>query len=87
MEHVKRKLLCKHFSNGYHVAPLRTSVLKPLRKDNSTSLVFPYMYFNAYFPEFDTYRNEKSVLDVLHDYNIMHSYVKGLSQQQTIYLI
>ncbi|MBU4109816.1 hypothetical protein KJ988_02320, partial [bacterium] len=80
-------LLHQIVSNSYHIPSLRTASLKAYRKINSLSIAFPYTYFNAYFPELDTYHGTKSILSLVHDYNIMLGYVKGLSQQQISDLI
>lgn len=80
-------LIHQIIKDGYAISELSTTELMKKRKKDSKSFTFPSLYFNAYFPHLDGFRGKKSILNLVHDFIIMYSYTKGLSEQQVLDLI
>ena len=80
-------LIYQEISDNYRINQLSTKNILQHIQNETIKISFPSLYFNAYFPHLDTYKEGFSVLNMVHDYFVMYSYIKGLSEEQTISLI
>lgn len=80
-------LLYQPVSEQYHIPQLSTSNLLAYLPQHCRSISFPSLYFNGYFPHLDTLKGITSILNLVHDYNIIYAFVLGLDEAQTVELI
>lgn len=72
-------IIYQHIADNYHLPELATSKL--LDGIDAKLISFPSIYFNGYFPHLDVMNGTNSVLNAVHDYNIMCGYLFGLSEK------
>lgn len=80
-------LIHQVIGDQFKIKALSTNNLMQYRKENSNTLTFPSLYFNGYFPHLDTFNGVMSILNLVHDYNIIYSYAIGLSETEIIELL
>lgn len=80
-------ILYQHVSEQYYDVNLSTrNILSDLR--NSIQLIsFPSLHFSAYFPHLGRFPNVRSILDWVHDYNILYAYIIGLTEAEVFSFI
>jgi len=75
-------------ADAYKHKKLTTTSLMENRKPDSMSFFLPPLYFNAYFPHIDNLPGrETSILNSIHDYVVIFSYLNKMAPQEIVDLI
>ncbi len=78
-------IIYQHIADNYHISQLATSRL--LVGIDAQFISFPSLYFNAYFPHLDVMNGTTSVLNAVHDYNILCGYLFSIDENSLFNLI
>ncbi|MBW8190753.1 hypothetical protein K0504_06880 [Neiella marina] len=74
-------------STDYFIKRLSSEFVWRKLKNTALSIKVPNMYFDGYFPHLGMFRGSRSVLNLVHDYNIIAGYLLGFRQDDLLDLL
>lgn len=80
-------VIYQSISDKYRYPELSSNKLLKTTHDNAVLISFVSLYFNGYFPHLDVFNGKKHILNLVHDYIIMLSYVKGMKHKEILDLM